>query len=114
MAKEQNPDAYHGNGRISQAVGKGGVYSIIAGIAVGASVGLLMKEQPLKGVTFATTCLAMGAGFVGGGIDGWTKADRSIQDHDRLAHDAQEARTLIHQAVNQGMITPRNVSLEKS
>jgi hypothetical protein len=127
MAKEQNPDAYHGNGRLSQAAGKGFLCSKVAGVAAGVACAAAIvatvtlnkniSEQSVEqavGIAKGVIGLAATSGFIFGAVDGWTKADRAIADHDRLAHDAQQARTLIHEAINNGTITARDVSLEKS
>ncbi|TAF40543.1 MAG: hypothetical protein EAZ66_02910 [Alphaproteobacteria bacterium] len=117
MAQEQNPDAYHGNGRLSQAVGKGVTYAITAGVVVLAAVmGSQKTITPTmpEGWGKYAAMAALGAVGAFGAVDGYNKADRSIQDHDRLAHDAEQARTIIHDAVNQGLLTPRDVAIEKS
>lgn len=117
MTQEQNPDAYHGNGRLSQAVGKGGISAALAFVAViaGGVVAQKTIAPNVSDLTFDKAAM-LAAGIAGafGAVDGYNKADRSIQDHTRLAHDAEQARTIIHDAVNQGLLTPRDVAIEKS
>jgi hypothetical protein len=112
MAKKEEQNEHHneGNGRVSQAAGKGLIYSAIAGVTVGVATFAATQNM---GRAIVAAEVAAGLAFMGGSFHGWKKADTAIQDYDKLAEQNEQLTNFVVKAVkNQGTLVTQEKGVQ--
>jgi hypothetical protein len=115
MSEQKHDDNYHGNGRVSGALGKFSAYEIAALPVQMVGSGLAFSGNPaLRTVGTVLAVAAIAAPFVGF-VQGWNKAGTAIDEHAALVREVQELRPYkgaVESAVHQGLLkTEQTVSL---
>jgi hypothetical protein len=100
-------DEFHGNGRVSGAMGKASAYSIAAIAGGGVLLQGLSMAPDSKVKTVATMAVIAGTSIAPlvGLVRGWQKADTAIKDQAALVQERDMYKNAVTNAVHEGTVT---------
>jgi hypothetical protein len=98
-------DTYHGNGRLSGALGKGYAYAVIP-FTIASTCNNLAPIHNSRGLAI-TGMVAGGVSLIAGItglVQGWNKADTAIKDHEALVKERDMYKNVVNDAEHKGTV----------